>query len=293
MTAVEPVDRLTAEHDEWRNASEPPAPGRRNRRPRGRVAVLVVALVAGGVSGGIVAAITNGASKGAETANTPVTTAPATSGTVPAGTYPDVAAIITSISRSVVSIDVTITTRDPFGRTVTGAAAGTGLVISANGLIATNAHVVSGAQQITVTLPDGTKATGTLVGTRTAEDLAVVRIDKTGLVPATFGQSSALRVGDLVIAVGNALALDGGPTASLGIVSALDRTITTTEGASYANLIQTDAAINSGDSGGPLVNAAGEVVGINSAAALTAENIGFAIAIDVAAPILAAIYGSG
>jgi len=270
-------------------------------RPRRRMgaALLVTALVAGGISGGVVSAIMMSDEPAREATNTPVTlsvttTTPASSlpaTTAVTGTYPDVAAIVASVRKSVVSIDVTVTSYDPRGRAVSGTASGTGIVIAANGMIATNAHVVANAQRITVMLPDGTKEVGQLVGTRTAEDLAVVHVERMDLLPATFGHSRGLRVGDIAIAIGNALALAGGPTASLGILSALDRSITTSDNSTYSHLLQTDAAINSGDSGGPLVNAAGEVIGINSAAALTAENIGFAIAIDTALPILADIYG--
>jgi S1-C subfamily serine protease len=260
---------------------------------------LVAALLAGGASGAVVSSLMNSDSPAGEVATSVVTTSPTSSSapttvpasTVVAGVYPSIPEIVANVRQSVVSIDVTVTSFDPRGRPFAGTSSGTGIVITEGGLIATNAHVVANAQQISVTLPDGTKTTGRLVGTRTSEDLAVVQVDKAGLVPATFGSSSALRVGDLVVAVGNALALNGGPTASLGIVSALDRTITTSDGSSYSHLLQTDAAINSGDSGGPLVNASGQVVGINSAAALTAENIGFAIGVDVALPILTSIYG--
>jgi serine protease Do len=159
--------------------------------------------------------------------------------------------------------------------------AGTGFVISADGLIATNAHVVSGAQTITITFSDGSTANATLVGSDSRADLAVVRAAKTGLTPLAVGSSAEMRVGDMVMAIGNALALEGGPTVSLGIISAKDRTIEAENG-SLSNLIQTDAAINEGDSGGPLVNASGEVIGINTISANLAQNIGFAIAIDEA-----------
>lgn len=265
-------------------------------RPRRRArhlggAVLVLALAAGGVSGALVSSVMSADSPTAAptTTNVSATTTPVTT-MVSTVAYPDVPAIVASVRQSVVAIDVSVVGHDARGRATTGTTSGTGIVLTSSGMIATNAHVTSHAQRLTVTLPDGTKMDGTLVGVRTGEDLAVVHVDRTDLVPAVIGRSSAMQVGDLVVAIGNALALDGGPTASLGIVSAVNRTITTNDGSSYAHLLQTDAAINSGDSGGPLVNAAGEVIGINSAAALTAENIGFAIAIDIAMPILAEIY---
>jgi S1-C subfamily serine protease len=102
-----------------------------------------------------------------------------------------------------------------------------------------------------------------------------------------------MRVGDMVMAIGNALALEGGPTVSLGIISAKDRTITAQDGSSLSHLIQTDAAINEGDSGGPLVNASGKVIGINTISASEAQNIGFAIAIDEAMEVIDGLIDGG
>lgn len=203
------------------------------------------------------------------------------------GSVADVPAIAAAIRKSVVSIEVVQTGYGPYGRPVTQQAAGTGFVLTANGQIATNNHVVAGATSITVTLPDGAKVPATLVGASAADDLAVVKVDRGDLTPVSIGSSGTLRVGETVVAMGNALALPGGPTVSAGIVSALGRTITVNT-TTYPDLIQTDAAISSGNSGGPLVDRAGRVVGINSAAATssTAENIGFAIAIDHAVPVL-------
>jgi len=133
--------------------------------------------------------------------------------------------------------------------------------------------------------------TAELVGIDSAADLALLRIKgASGLPAATLGASASLRVGDDVVAIGNALALEGGPTVTRGIVSALNRTLQSGS-VDMQGLIQTDAAISSGNSGGPLVNAAGEVVGINTAVAVssestTAENIGFAIPVDRVQPAL-------
>ncbi len=161
-------------------------------------------------------------------------------------------------------------------------------MLDPDGFILTNAHVVANATSVTVTVPgDSTARAATVVASDTAADMALVRVsDATGLVPATLGDSSTLQVGDDVVAIGNALALSGGPTVTEGIVSALNRSITDEEG-SISGLIQTDAAISSGNSGGPLVNADGQVIGINTAVAsssgsVNAANIGFAISIDKA-----------
>jgi putative serine protease PepD len=190
-----------------------------------------------------------------------------------------------------VSIQTTIV--ESTGRTsVTGQGAGTGIVLTSDGEILTNAHVVAGATSITVTLPgESTARSATLVGADTAADIAVLAVTGvSGLTPVAVGDPSALQVGDDVVAIGNALALDGGMTVTKGIVSALGRSIQT-ETADLNGLIQTDAAISSGDSGGPLVDAEGQVVGIDTAGAVSsssvsAENIGFAIPIDAALKIV-------
>jgi len=165
--------------------------------------------------------------------------------------------------------------------------AGTGMVIDPDGLVLTNQHVVSGATSITVRLADGREAAADLVAAVRVPDVALLRIrGVSGLPTVRLGNSSALQVGDDVVAIGNALDLGADPTVTTGIVSALNRSIATRDGV-MADLIQTDAAINPGNSGGPLVNAAGEVIGINTAVAgQGAQNIGFAIAVDSVRPLL-------
>ena len=158
--------------------------------------------------------------------------------------------------------------------------AGSGVVISTDGLILTNAHVIAEAGgKITVRFNDGTQAAATLVGASTKQDIALLQTDRHGLTPATLGSSANLRVGDDVVAIGNALALGGDPSVTRGIVSAKDRSINDGK-ISLDHLIQTDAAINPGNSGGPLVNAQGEVVGINTAIIDGSQNVGFSLAID-------------
>lgn len=157
--------------------------------------------------------------------------------------------------------------------------AGSGVVISKDGLILTNNHVIDGAQQITVKFSDGSQATAKVVGASPADDVALIKSEQSGTVAARLGSSDALRVGDDVVAIGNALNLGGAPSVTRGIVSGKERSLSTpTE--SLDHLIQTDAAINHGNSGGPLINARGEVVGINTAIREDAQSIGFAIAID-------------
>jgi putative serine protease PepD len=178
-----------------------------------------------------------------------------------------------------------------------GGGSGTGFVIDSTGFILTNNHVISDAAvdggRIEVQLNDGTTLAATIVGRDSAYDLAVLKVDRTGLTALTFGDSDQVAVGDAVIAIGSPLGLSG--TVTLGIVSAKDRAVTAGEDAgdnSYINAIQTDAAINPGNSGGPLVNSAGAVIGVNSAIATLGSSflssqsgsigLGFAIPINQA-----------
>ena len=171
-----------------------------------------------------------------------------------------------------------------------------GVVIAPGGYIATNAHVVEGATSLIVVIHDGTTAVATVLGTDTANDLAVIRIDRTDLRALKLAPTHAVQVGETVVAAGNALGLEGNPTITVGVVSAVGRFITLDNDATLDHLIQTDAAISSGDSGGPLMLPTGEVIGINTAGAAsdvnnTAQNIGFAVPMSVAAPILRSLAG--
>ena len=197
---------------------------------------------------------------------------------------------------------------------------GTGIVIDSKGDVLTNDHVVRGAQKLVVTLADGSKEyPATLVGADSHTDLAVVKVSGTQLTPLALGDSSKLAVGQWVVAIGNALALPGGPTVTAGVVSALGRTVqeppiqtssaapgaggatpSTTSGPYLFDVIQTSAPINPGNSGGPLVDLNGEVVGINTLAAVQtqpggpqAQGIGFAIAINTARKIATTLIAQG
>jgi putative serine protease PepD len=206
------------------------------------------------------------------------------------GTAIDVGGVLGKLKSSVVSVRSTVSARQgPFINR--GEAAGTGVVMDGEGHILTNAHVVEGGSNIEVTLNGETKARkATLVDSDAEADIAVLRVaDTSGLVAASFAGPDVTAVGDPVVAIGNALALDGGLTVTEGIISALDRSMETATG-TMDGLVQTDAAISSGNSGGPLVNASGQVVGINTAVAssggdVQASNIGFAISIDVATKV--------
>jgi S1-C subfamily serine protease len=197
---------------------------------------------------------------------------------------------IESVAASVSPAVVTITSSsggsrfDPFSIPETGV--GSGFIYSSNGLVLTNNHVVEGADTLTVTLNDGTEVPARVVTTDPAHDLAIVKIDRTGLPTVTLGDSANLQVGQLLIAIGSPLGQFTDSVTS-GILSATGRSIdvrdaTTRQARHLTDLLQTDAAINPGNSGGPLLDASGRVVGINTAMASSAEGIGFAIPIDAA-----------
>jgi S1-C subfamily serine protease len=154
---------------------------------------------------------------------------------------------------------------------------GSGVIVSPDGYIMTNHHVVEDARSIEVVLPDDLVTyEAHIIGTDPLSDLAVIKIEGENLPTCGFGDTSTMRIGDWVIAVGNALGLEGGPSVTVGIVSNLERSLTLGESRFY-DIIQTDAAINPGNSGGPLVNLRGEVIGINTFIISTAQNIGFAV----------------
>jgi S1-C subfamily serine protease len=178
-----------------------------------------------------------------------------------------------------------------------GQGEGTGVVVRSDGIIVTNFHVVEGATKVTVlsSADPPARYDARVIGGDVEADLAVLKIDATDLATVPLGNSSDLQLGQQVVAIGYALGLAGGPSVTTGVVSSLTRRITVqdprctecTNGARvYTDVIQTDAAINPGNSGGPLVNMAGQVVGINTAGANQAENIGFAIQIDSVKPTI-------
>ncbi len=258
-------------------------PGRLPATTRRLAGAVILALVAGAAGSALTLAVTG-------RGGTPVARA-STSGPSSrlAGEPLDVAGVVSAVEPAVVSIESAI------GRG--GVGSGTGVILTAGGEVLTNAHVVDGASTIRVTLAGEAQARDAeVLGVDTSADLALLQIrNASGLPTARLGDSSAVQVGDDVVAIGNALALRGGPTVTRGIVSALDRSLDTDTG-TMTGLIQTDASISSGNSGGPLVNAYGEVIGINTAVATggrtaAAENIGFAIAMDRALPVVERLRG--
>lgn len=178
-----------------------------------------------------------------------------------------------------------------------GQGVGTGFIVRSDGVIVTNCHVVEGATKITVftSATDPVKYDARVIGGDCEHDLAVLKVDGKNMPTLSLGNSSDLQLGQSVVAIGYALALEGGPTVTTGIVSSLNRVVQVQDpncevcqngSRTYTDVIQTDAAINHGNSGGPLLNLQGQVVGINSAGADSAQNIGFAISIDSAKDVI-------
>ena len=273
------------EKNEW----TPPTPPDVKPKERSFWMFLIVAALVGALAGGLVAFPI--ASRVNNSAPFAADTAPDTSQRAPADG--SIAAIAESIKPSVVAIYTQGLRVDTILGALPSEGAGTGIILDANGHILTNAHVIQNAREIEVSIPDRPEnLRATVVGSDPENDLAVLKVDATDLKPAPFGDSDALNVGDRVIAVGNALALPGGPTVTDGIVSALDRSILEAN-VSLQNLIQTDAAINPGNSGGPLLDSAGRVVGVNTAVLGNAQNIGLAIAISPSKCIVNQIVTQG
>ena len=209
------------------------------------------------------------------------------------GTGLSIPEIVKKASPSVVAIHTEVVTFNIFLQPVPRQGAGTGIIIDEEGYIVTNNHVVEDAEKVRVTLTDGRTFDVSQIARDPRTDLAVIKIEGDNIRPAELGDSESLLVGEDVIAIGNALALDGGPTVTSGIVSYVGRSIQEPNGAVLYNLIQTDAAINPGNSGGPLLNIEGRVIGINTAIAVGAENIGFAISIVPALPIIEQLIQKG
>ena len=243
--------------------------------------VVAAALLAGTLGGGAAGwALGESNSADAAHATAPVRTTAESTATL------DVHRVLAKVEPAVVTVRTRLTGLDAMLQPVAEEGTGTGVIVGKNGVIVTNYHVVAGAQTIHVQLAGGRTLPAKVLGTAPGNDLSVIKVDATDLPTVQLGNSNSLLVGDAVVAIGNALALPGGPTVTEGIVSALNRTIRESDGAELHDVLQTDAAINPGNSGGPLVDAQGRVVGINTATASHGQNIGFAIAVT---PVLKVI----
>ncbi len=203
--------------------------------------------------------------------------------------------LVKIISPAVVHISTRQLAIDALGRAVPEGGVGTGFIIDNFGHILTNNHTIADADRILVTTTDGRALEADLIGSDPQTDVAVLQIDPENTSVAPLGESATLQVGEQVVAIGHALDLPGGPTVTVGVVSALDRTLTNVDGAGWtlSDLVQTDASINPGNSGGPLLNMMGKVVGINTAGILESQNVGFAISIDSLKPIIDELITNG
>ncbi len=223
---------------------------------------------------------------------TPPATFRNTAGGDQSAELPSIADLVDSVEQVVASISVESVNRGMFFD-FTNEGAGTGIIISSDGYIVTNYHVIHDVIAVKANLPNGDSYDAEIVGWDVVTDLAVLKIEPEDELPfVEWGNSDEMRVGDWVVALGNALSLKGGPTVTLGIISALGRTVPTERGPLY-HMIQTDAAINDGNSGGPLVSLDGKVIGISTAILRQAQGIGFAVSSETALPIIASLIEHG
>ncbi len=277
-------------------AAPPPAPAPPPAGISGARLVLV-ALVAALIGGLLAGGVTLAASRrnaGDVAAPPPPPAQPVQAATVEVqdgGGLTQVEAVAAAVVPSVVQIDV-----EGAGRAGGGSGNGSGVVYRSDGHILTNNHVVAGADELRVVFSDGTMSDAEVVGRDPLTDLAVLRVDRSGLAAVQIGDSDALRVGQLAIAIGSPFGLEGSVTA--GVVSALERPISVGNGIRLPDVVQTDAAINPGNSGGALVGADGRLIGINSAiltsgTSRTNAGVGFAIPVDIAVRVADELIASG
>ncbi|MFI5227156.1 MAG: S1C family serine protease [Candidatus Limnocylindrales bacterium] len=268
------------------------APVPRQKRGGGSLAVVAVVAIGAAIiaSGGTFLAIEASGALDRTVASAPTGQAPGstTSTTTQSGRFDESSAIIDAAAKAgpaVVQITSTAGVNPNDLGSLPEEGIGSGVIFDSNGWILTNHHVVAGSDKLVVALQDGKTYPGTIYGVDTLTDLAIVKIDAKDLPVATMGDSDALKVGQLAIAIGSPLGTYTN-TVTSGIVSAMGRSIAVDSGTTLNNLIQTDTAINPGNSGGPLLDAGGNVIGIDTAVASNAQGIGFAIPINIAKPLL-------
>ncbi|MEO8438024.1 MAG: trypsin-like peptidase domain-containing protein [Chloroflexota bacterium] len=275
-----------------------PSSGARSGQRRGTITVVAAAVLSAVLAAGGTAALVTGPLRGTSGAAT-TSTAPGAvqvaTGSTPAPSAAALTDVVAAVRDSVVTITSEGFSSRGFGQ-IPATGVGSGVVITADGYILTNRHVVTGSQSLTVELSDGRQLPATIVKESDTNDLAVIKIAATGLHPATIGDAASVQVGETVIAIGSPLGTFT-ETVTKGILSATGRTITVQDEATgrpvtLTGLLQTDAAINPGNSGGPLLDDTGRVIGINTAVSTNAEGLGFAIPISDAATLIAQATGS-
>ena len=279
-----------------------PTPGDRSSRRRGMGSVVAVAVLSAVLAAGGTAALVTGPFA-ASTVGSPSTASGASAAVIVAAGLNNAAAThtpaLTDVVAAVRDSVVTITSEGYASRgsaMIPSTGVGSGLVLTADGYILTNKHVVANSQSLIVELADGRQFPATIVKQSEDNDLALVKINASGLTPAVIGDSAALPVGETVIAIGSPLGTFT-ETVTKGILSATGRTITvngeaTGRPVTLTGLLQTDAAINPGNSGGPLLDGSGKVIGINTAVSTNAEGLGFAIPIAAAASLISQATGA-
>jgi serine protease Do len=285
-----------------RSTTPPVDPGPRGTR--GIRSVLAVSLLSATIAAGSTAVLVGltGSGSGGATA-TPVAAAPSSSPSTVAATtnqhvdVTDLTAMVAAATPSVVTITADgLSTNGFSGNAFPTTGVGSGVILTSDGYILTNKHVVEGSQSLSVKLSDGTEYPATIVTQSRDTDLALIKVDASGLTAATIGDSSKIKVGETAVAIGSPLGTYT-ETVTRGIVSALGRTITVQDESTgrpetLTGLIQTDAAINPGNSGGPLLDASGAVIGIDTAVSTNAQGLGFAIPIAEAAALIAQAHGT-
>jgi len=295
MAAIPSIDAEPAPPPRLEQSVTLPVPRPPRAGGRGFVGVLAASLLSAVLAaGGTAALFESGAIRERAAAATPAPTSNATTTSTnqtSVVTDGDITAIVASAKASVVTITADGTTTSRFSQqSIPTTGVGSGVILTSTGYILTNRHVVEGSTSLTVALADGRELPAKVIRISDTTDLALIKVEATGLAAATIGDAKALKVGETAIAIGSPLGTYT-ETVTRGIVSGLDREVTvgdaqTRQLTTLKGLVQTDAAINPGNSGGPLLDASGSVIAINTAVATSAEGLGFAIPISAAADLI-------